>query len=254
MRGIPDSIDELMWLVAEQNDASASESFTRRYPEFRDELMRRTRVVRDLKAAKANCNSPIPEFRYRPVSVPVRPRLAWGVAFAFALAAIGYGSYRVTKNFAAAAPPAQVEAASSKPKLNEPFTTDKTKGINWGPAVKNSGNPMARNGENPVVEPPTPMTSLVSIHEKKATLLQVVDQISRQTGLSIQLAPGMPNPTLTADFEGSEPMAILRRLGEEFEFTAFEQDSNSLLLIPAVDSGGNTTQNGKDLPSPSRPE
>jgi hypothetical protein len=58
--------------------------------------------------------------------------------------------------------------------------------------------------------------------------------------LELEIAPGMPNPELVADFRDASGMEMLMELGPRFGFTAFNQGDNRVLIIPALDAGTKT--------------
>ena len=74
---IPREIDELMWTIAEGTDHSAIEAFGDRYPNLREELLRRIRTVnalksgnKSLKSAKVPTKTTTPRFSTKSNNVP----------------------------------------------------------------------------------------------------------------------------------------------------------------------------------------
>ena len=63
----------------------------------------------------------------------------------------------------------------------------------------------------------------------------VLDEISRQSGLRLQLAPDMPNPDVQAFYDKMPALAILKDLGSRYGFSAFTQSNDQVLLVPATD-------------------
>ena len=111
MSRVPESVDELMWLVAEQNEPAAIEAFDRRYPEFRKEMMARLEMVRGMRAARPAAVRSIPVFQ--PTVRTVRPfglpRWALAGAASVLFFGVGFASFKAIEANRAPSPIAVVE-------------------------------------------------------------------------------------------------------------------------------------------------
>jgi len=81
-------------------------------------------------------------------------------------------------------------------------------------------------------------------------LLTVAKLVAAQGGLSLEIAPGMPNPSIHVDYQGVNAVYILKDLGRTYSFTPMLSDDNSVILIPAVDKNSRLDANAV---SPEKP-
>ncbi|MBI3722315.1 MAG: hypothetical protein HY248_07145 [Fimbriimonas ginsengisoli] len=84
----------------------------------------------------------------------------------------------------------------------------------------------------------------MTIHVVSASMQSVLEAISSHALLDLFIAPGTPNPDIRVDYIDMSPMAILQDMGKRFGFTALEEGSDTVLIVPAIDGGG---------PTPSQP-
>lgn len=230
---IPPSIDELMWLVAEGADAAASEKFCQRYPEFRGELLKRMRIVRDLKGARHETR-PAPPFRPRFAPAPARPLMRLGTAGGalVGLAVVALGSYTLALRFGTPAespPPPMVASLDAARKPMPPADP---------PTVEPADPPVRVDSPVGTVHTPampeSPYTRRIALAFRQVPIEVVLRGIGSASGLRVQIAPGLPSRTVSVEVAGTGPSA-LSDLGARFGFTAFDQGRGEFLVIPAVD-------------------
>lgn len=246
MRGIPASIDELMWLLSEQDDPGAVEAFERRYPEYRGELLRRMNMVRSLREAKADEGSAIPPYR------PVRATPPSG--FSPRQAVFGLGSVAlaaaVLASWVALRPaPARVEAEESTPQVvagptNSPFAA---RDLQPEPAPP-VDPPTATADPAPEPAPVPAPTSAITLRLRDVSLSQALAILNRETQRRFEMAPGLDNPTVEMDYFDEKLEYILADLGNRYGFTAFDQGDGTYLLIPARDPTGRDPNVNVPLP------
>lgn len=244
MRHIPSDIDSLMWTVAESGDEAAIEDFERRFPEFRGELGGRLAMVRVLKKSKPVTDEPayqVPRFVLRePVVLPRRP--VWTVALLGGLAVVAFCSYLVVVSMPKGEPaktPQTSQQGSNLDPRNDPSGT-----FNNG-AVPDQREPETMNPSDagaagkppitspPVVEMPWDKRQSISIHD--APLQDVLRLIAETCKLELELAPGLDNPVVSADFANKTGMEMLRELGREQGFTPLSQGKGRVLIVPTLE-------------------
>lgn len=223
--------DEFMWMLAEQGDEKSIQSFLKRHPEDEIELMHRIKMVRGLVGMRLpEADLPVPKFAAREVrELPsAKPKFSLALA-ACAICAIGFASYQATswalnrddiaKSPALVQPqPEPAETAHAKPSLPEGFDPN-------------------QNVVPPPENPPPAQVYLyrlpVSIDLQNATLGEIFSEISRQTGLTIEIGPGLPATTYNVRYQGFSALDLLQDLGGRANFTPFEQSPTKVLIIPA---------------------
>lgn len=243
-------MDELMWLMAEQDDPIALESFGKRYPEYRAELGRRLHMVRDLKRSKpfSNVQAPIPQFQLRPPVHRTMPR--WGTVAACSVLLVGlaFGSYKVVRSISEAKKPSPA-----------PFSVPQaiaTPSAGVAPRIKPSD---IQGPQHMASVPPTPVPAIKSYEQpidlslEGVTLLDAVSTVVRMSGLRVEFAPGMPEVLVTVNYSGTKPLDILRDMGLTFGFTPFEQEPGTVLLIPATDPKVHTPPSSDAFPASGKP-
>jgi hypothetical protein len=67
-----------------------------------------------------------------------------------------------------------------------------------------------------------------------SSLQSAIELLATGAGMQILFAPGMPNPTISTDYQGQTVRGILADLGREYGFTVFDEGGGNLLAIPAV--------------------
>lgn len=240
MSRIPPEIDQLMWTLAEEGNPNAEAEFLRRYPLYREELLRRRGTVSGLRTGrpmvKPEAKKPIPRFVPREKVAPQRPatRTLVGVG-ALALGALALGSYTLT-SFLSPAPHAPGNAVVT--------TVAPPSAVNQEtPSVQATPHPNFPDTA-PAPEPePRPIPSYERPHSlvvKSAPLSDVLTLLGAETGVKVLAAPGMPNPTVAVEFHDMTAMQMLNDLGQQYAFTAFDQGDGSVVLYPAVDEGSSS--------------
>lgn len=224
------SIDELMWFIAEEGDHQAVDGFIKRYPELRAEMVKRMNLVREVRGAKPDSQKPkfMPRDEVRQLTAP-RPRFVLVAGVAASLVAASWAGY------------AAFTSRHTEPSSQPPKTLSRNEQPN---------NPRLKPGYDPnqnVVPPQPPAPKPIPAYEKLVTLTSesislmfVLDEISRQTGVRIQLAPDMPNPDVRAFYEQMPALAVLKDLGARYGFSAFSQENDHVLIVPAVDPNAPT--------------
>jgi hypothetical protein len=228
---VPEHLEELVWQVADANDPVLDADFETRYPDFAAEMRARRALSARLKAMRP-AEEPIPDFQPREKSdAPEwRERAIW--AAAAGLVAISV----VAASFGAAAyifRPTNVEPQKSDPPVvvvNPPAAEPNQE----TPAPQVQEPAPQPSAQEPPPAPETPFDRLITFRMEQASLSQVLAEVARQAGLSLESAPGMPDPIIEASYTDSTAREVLRDLGRNFGFTALEQGRSSVLVIPAT--------------------
>ncbi|MBL8048294.1 MAG: hypothetical protein JNJ45_06390 [Chthonomonas sp.] len=241
MKPIDPSVDDLMWLIADQNEAAATESFCKRYPQHRDEMHKRIRLVNGIRAnrpvAPVAAATP-PAFEARPVRSNSTPQIWWTVG----LLAFFTMTYAFSR-FAFAPPAAKpTEVVVNNPVVNsglEPKPAagpDETAHQNFG----TQSNPAPQAAPKPL----TPMERRVSLEASESSLVQVLNKISLQSGVQFQLAPGVNDMPLALGFEDRTVAEALTDIAIALNISFLEQEPGNVLIIPAGNQGPVTENSG----------
>lgn len=239
MKKIPPEIDDLMWVVAERNSDSAASEFIDRYPIYREELLRRRETVKRLKTGGrvSNAGREIPRFTPKTQPQFQTDRRFVLVAACFVLAALAVASYTLTTLFS--------PTPARKPTRARVFTPAKVLDLPNSEVVMTNSTTIpppapavVPTQAEPVkaVDRPSPKPRSISV--KKAGLKSVIKLIGADSGLKIIFAPGMPNPPVTVSYHSLTAMEMLQDLGNQYQFTAFDQGDGSVVIYPAVDPSG----------------
>ncbi len=232
---IPREIDELMWSVVEHDDEQTIEDFGNRYPDYRVELAKRVRLVRDLKGSRPAAKPPV----FKPVKEVRRlgpSRLAIAGVTTLVIASIGFAAYSVAFIYD------QRQQEANKP--NDNTTIIMPQGNLAQPTGQGNENALqpSETDNRPLVQQGDdnrqefdPLMVPVSLEEPDIMLSDLVGKISLSTGITINLAPGFQDARLVARYVGSPLIYVVRDLGQNFRFTPLVQTSTSILLVPAVD-------------------
>lgn len=231
MKRIPPEIDGLMWLIAEDGNVQAVEAFEARHPEYRLELAKRVAMLRGLKSGRSGSSSTIPEFHPKPAPHPSRrPLLA--VSLGVLLVGMAFGSYYLTSALIRKPPaPAPTPTVRVRPATPPPVVAK-------APPVQAPPIPNPAPVERPPVAAPAPPSKWVAPTNFKiegAPLSAVFKALSLQTGLAIQVAPGLEDFEVGVEYTQRTPAEILKDMGTRFGFTAFDQGGGNVLIIPATD-------------------
>jgi hypothetical protein len=245
MSRIPADLDQLMWTLAEKPDSSAIEDFERRYPEYRYELGRRLAAVRGLRGLKTSpASQSVPAFRPRERTPVSQPRWVVLGAGALALAAFGFATYtgitlvgQQSRSIQAKTDvPPVVQAEAPKRRVTEvPAPPPPVAAPNPAPAPAPAPQPAFRRPQN--------------LEMQGAPLVTALEMIAAQAGLKLVTAPGMPNPAVNLAYQGWTPIEMLKDLGRQYAFTAFDQGDGTILVVPAIDPTVADSSPGR-LPNP----
>lgn len=237
---VPADIDQLMWLLAESEDEAAAQEFIKRFKEFEIEFLRRRATVRGLKMAKpgaSDSTKKVPVFTPRPVTDT--PRLARPLAFGLAslgLAAFAFGSYAVVSRMLSRPGPEPKPAVSQN---NPPLAPQNSPSVNDDPNSVPKGNSTTAESELPKgmerpIREENEDRSDYSVVLEEAPLDAALQAIAGQVGITVELAPGLPNPNVSVQFEGMTPRQMLEKLGRENGFTALYQGKGHWLIVPSM--------------------
>lgn len=223
--------DEFMWMLAEQGDEKSIQAFIKRHPESEIELMHRVKMVRGLVGLRpAEAEMRVPKFAQREVRelAPARTKVSW-VVVAAAISAVGFASFYVTNWTLNRKPMSSANQTASKAPQSVPLETPK-------PALPEGFDP----NQNVVPPPENPRPAIinlyrltVSIDMQNATLGEIFSEISRQTGLTIEIGPGLATKSYNVRYQGFSALDLLQDLGRRADFTPFEQSATKVLIIPA---------------------
>lgn len=242
MTRIPPEIDQLMWTVAEGDSQSARDEFVRRYPIYRDELLRRHATITGLRTGNPTTKIPqksIPRFTPRELPPPERSPRQIAVVSGLVLAALAVGSYTLTTFLS---PPPKAPTLPTRPPEETVAVTQPP--VNRAPITptppSTHGNGIAPGtAEEPKYVRPT------SLAIKSASMQTVLRMLGAQCGLRIIMAPGLPDTTVSVRYENMTPMAILQDMGAQYRFTPFDQGDGSVVIYPVASaSGGLPTVDG----------
>lgn len=245
MKKIPASIDELMWLMADKRDSSALDSFSARYPEYHDELIRRVNIIQDMKLSKPTVETAfIPPFRGvkpTPLASPRFKFARYGLA-GVGLVGVCFAAFLGTKNYIVKPPETKTETIRkvvSTPSdkvmmsVTAPETTlDKVKHPELGPKDTKP------DGLRQRINPADVVVTLSADHSRLFSLLR---QIEAQSGLVLTPAPGLANDTISSEYNRMSALDVVYDLGETLGFSVVEDGENHYLLIPH--SNGESTGN-----------
>ncbi|HRK21068.1 MAG TPA: hypothetical protein PLX06_04640 [Fimbriimonadaceae bacterium] len=246
MKVAPD-VERMMWAVAESGDPQAVADFESRFPQLRYELSKRIDLVRELKASKriGNPQGSIPAF-HPPAALRTAgfSKWRWSMA-AVALSALAVGSFVVTRQILTnPAPPTPMASEDLKPPetvLPQPVqetTVKRTEPEQGAPNEPGPENGLALPEDEAPVVPKWQLPHTVKFD--RLGLANAIKAIGAQCGLRISMPPDMPNDEIVLDYRGMTAMEMLRDMGGQFGFTAFDQGDGSVLIIPARDENAPT--------------
>jgi hypothetical protein len=222
-----------MWTVAETGDVLAADDFERRFPEWKTELESRIAMVRGLRDAKPVATVAAPEIpKFVPRQKPAAPpqRFGWVIALS-ATAVVAFGTFLVV-SLTPPEPVAKPPAAVVNPTRTNP---DPAFSVPEDPQISNpSISPEAQTP--PPLQPIMPWEMRHDLSVNDAHLTDVLSLIGDVTKVTIEVAPGMPDPVISVDFEQKTGLEMLTELGRQHGFTPLDQGRGSFLIVPAVES------------------
>jgi hypothetical protein len=244
LKKIAPEIEALMWTLAETGNQQAVEEFEVRFPHLRLELAKRSVMVRSLRQNRPDPGpSPtIPHFTPAPPQRPAPAKAHYALTCAFAAiaaSALGYTLY-----------------SDSRPK---PVVLTPVPAVNLGPVqtpqpVVSNSLPNPPRPVSPTVPDSPPKTSrdvpgtsppmrdalepkwnkAQTVSMRKVPLLMIARLVAKEGGLSLEIAPNMPDPSIDVDYRQVSAADILKDLGRTYSFTPMLSDDGSVILIPAV--------------------
>lgn len=242
---VPPEIDTLMWDVAESNSTETIDEFGARYPEYKMELVRRLKMVRELKGARPAAKAAPKVFVPAPIIDEKLPsnfnlNFNWGLAAAIGAGSIvcafaGIGIYKI---LTPDRPVVQNETPITQPRLSKPNEPDneKLEDKTWiNPDLRTTDVPQPTNTAPTNPQPKTAFERIVTLQYEDAPLGDVLADLAVKAGVRLQAAPGMPNPRVRAFYENLPAITILNDLGRTAGFTPMVQSDVEALLIPAFD-------------------
>ncbi len=232
---IAPDLDALMWKIAEDFDLPAAEDFQSRFPELKGELATRMSMVRGLRQSRPEAKATevvVPRFVPREPTV-VNRRAQFVVVGMATLAVLAFGSYVVVANLPKNAPkPAMISVAPDHPTVGSPNSTQ--------PETMNE-TPVKGTEPEPETSKPRPVDPVVMPWDKPqsvaiadAPLIDVLNMIGMTCKLQLEIAPKMPNPTISVQYSNKTGMDMLKDLGNQYGFTPLAQGDGRVLIVPAV--------------------
>lgn len=239
MRKVAPELDCLMWTLVEEGNERAVDEFLVRYPELKLEVVRRAKMVNGLKKMKSDSELQLAPPPFRPaerIRYQTPTRLVYVVA-ALCLVALGLASFTVTY---LTLPPKKIETTNNvvsqpqpQPKI-EKFPKDALPPKSQEQAIMSPGP-----GDEPVAtSTPRWAKRIAEIKVPNAPMDVAFKLLEAQTGMTIIIAPGTPNPKVSLDYQDMSAMEILTEIGKEQGFTPMDQGDGSVIIVPAVESVG----------------
>lgn len=236
---LPAEIDDLMWEVAEADTPELMDDFAARYPEHKSELLKRIKMVRQLKGARPK-QKPRAAFRPRPVPPPFRVSLSplWAAAGAFCFLVVGVlAGVGVTSLLSKSGENLQASRLKSNPEDGTSLERS-----TWipnpppqQPSADTGSNSTPNDPPQPEPERVPPVDSRITVINEGIRLSRVLNEVAVKAGIRIQAAPGMPEVDVAVEYHDLPAMAVLSDLGRTCGFTPLRQTDNEVLLIPTVD-------------------
>lgn len=236
MNKLPQEIDDLMWEVAENETPELMDDFAARYPEHKQELLRRIKMVRGLKGARPKTAKPKAAFKPRPYEPPKVTMSPWGATgIAAVLIVTGVMAGIGIQSLFFPNPPQTIAVKKSSAETDGKDLERST----WIP----SPPPQVQTADSaaPPKEPESspgivaPMDMRITVINERARLSQILNEVAVKAGIKLQAAPGMPEMDVAVEYRDQTALAILNDLGRTCGFTPLRQTDTEALLIPTVD-------------------
>ncbi|MBL8067819.1 MAG: hypothetical protein JNM28_05175 [Armatimonadetes bacterium] len=228
--------NDILWQLAEHQDAKQIDAFLKQHPELKGELQSRINMIAGLKGVTAAPKRK-PE-RFMPSARPLSagpPR--WAAALAAAILVAGavfatLGTLRFIES--RNAPEPTYDPGQIKPGI-EANNGNPQSGGNSLPNPVNNPPTTTGPGDTPPIQAERPVDRRVTLVARQTSLSAALNDVGIQAGIRLESAPGMPDPTIAVDFRDLPALQVLEKLGAELGFTASVQSPDSILLIPARD-------------------
>lgn len=235
---IPREIDELMWEVSELDDLETIDQFGARYPEFRNELVKRIQMVRSLRGSRPK--SATPQFVERQNVRNLGPsRLAIAMVSVIVIASMTFATYATVQYVRSTEEPTTASTGTEYV-LNAPTFTD-------GEDRDLTPDQIEQNLSNLPPDSVLPLQEFdafqfaVTVESVNTTLVEVINEIARVTGTEIVFAPGFEDAPIRLTYVEQPAMGVLHDLGRRFGFTPSRQGATTMLIFPAPDTSGQQT-------------
>ncbi len=233
---ITPEIDALLWAVAEDGKPESVLEFETRHPHLTKELFRRIAMVADLKNGRSSGpRAHLPQFVLRQPKPVASPQAVFA-AGTLILAAVGIASYTVTT--------AMWPTVAAKPKIKSEvpvavgFNIPAEKKVTELVTEPNKTTPPIQEPAKTDTSPPESTPAYLkpqNLKINRALLQDAIRLIAAQGGLTVVIAPGMPNPEIAVEYQQQSIIDMLKDLGKQYAFSSFDQHDGSVLVIPAVD-------------------
>lgn len=238
MNRIPPAIDSALWEVVESNDQQLMDEFVERYPDYKPELTKRVNMVRSLKGSRPRMDDK-PKFVLRPAepSAMAAPRWSTGVLL-FAAASVALATYSGVRVYDQMnRKPETLVAQNQRPVPNntQVFPPTDNNELSTQPEQTNPSDPNQNNGGVQPVKAEDPFQRRITIKTERSSLMRVLGEVARQSGLNLTPAPGMMDVEIQADYQNETALSVLNDLGRNFGFTAMKEGDREALLVPARD-------------------
>ncbi len=219
--------EELLWAAAESDDPAVVDEFERRFPDLRPELATRRVMVEVLRKSKPDAAAGAKEtFKPTPTARAVfAQRVVWVPAMAVALAVLAFGAYQATLYFVQEKPVSSQDGNVDGTNRGAPPPAPVITGDG---ADTSQGVPVDDGSRDPVTgrplgvgdRPPTPREpeKLVEL-PGETTLFAAFDQFVKQTGIRVQLMPGVVDAPIRL-FLGDSNQSIFLPPGEAVQAIA----------------------------------
>ena len=234
---IPREIDELMWDVAELDDLETIDQFGSRYPEFRNELVKRIQMVRSLRSSRPNSSTPtfVPRQEVRNLGPSKLAVASVAVLVVFSVAFAGYATVRFAKSNERPTATAPSNAVAINPSRTVTDGSVREGNVDPTQVDATSGTSLPDGSVLPLREFDA-FNFKLTVESSNTTLIDVINQITRESGIETVIAPGFEDERIRLSFIEQPAIGILEELGLMFGFTPIRQGSTSLLIVPAVDT------------------
>ena len=250
MSTVPATVDKMIWQLADTDDIAAHADFVSQYPEFKDELERRSALVRRLRDFPKPGNS-IPRFVPSP-DLPVNtsaPKWPLLVAATVVLGGLAFATYAGVTFARSRQPEIETQGKGDREPIRYQVPIGKADSRVSGPGFGHFMSPSKIGEGDNLPAQTTPQNQAqaappddfarwhkhVSITANKASLANVILGIASQAHVTIEIAKGMPDPKVNVEYHDQTAKDILEDLGRVFGFSVSIETDKRALLIPAVD-------------------
>lgn len=246
MSKIPPELENLMWTLAESDNPQAVSEFEARFPQLKIELAKRTAMVRGLRSNRPdNLTQPaIPRFVPGPPAAQEPTRGMYLISFVFAAVALSVFAYTavLAHHPKPAEIPVQQETVAPQQAGSQatPFYPAQQQDYAQQWSSPPPSPPRSLRDEPPILDAPAEHAwqRPQSIAMRNVPLQTVLQAVAQEGRLSLDVAPGMPNPTITVDYRDMSAEDILKDLGKIYAFTPILSDDGSAIMVPAVAKSG----------------